>query len=309
MDILELIEAKRTFDSEGFVILKNVISPSTVERAQAAYQRMLKKVEDDEYPYFRIYDDLLHNNIAGIEHLFHPSIYEPDLFAAVVESGLLSKSMTMLGSDSPVMLLNRIHCTTRYSHTGMWHRDADPGTEPHIQMALFLYDEHRFIAIPGSHQRELTDAERGAINRSSKALLPGQQALGGKAGDLMFFKSAILHRASSVGERAHVHFRFGAGPLGSQVNAQRREWFNRDAVLDHCDDNWRTLFTATMRDGEDNVKSEHGNIGNTPKRAIKRLVGTALHHVLFMLPESHAVFERFRWITPNLRLRQQFGLE
>ena len=309
MDLSTLAAAKRTFDSEGYAIFKNVVSRPTLERAQAAYQRMLKKAETGQYPHFRIYDDLLQANIAGIEHIFHRDIFESDLFDAVVESGLLPISMAMLGTEAPVMLLNRIHCTTRYSHTGMWHRDASPGTQPHVQMALFLFDENDFMVIPSSHQRDLNAIEREAIARSSKALMPGECAIGGKAGDLMLFKSAILHRGRCVQQRASVHFRIGPGPEGAQVDAHRREWFNREVVIERCDQAWRTLFATTMRDGEDNALSARGIFDHTPRRVVKRLCGTALHHLLFMLPESHALFERFKWVTPNLRLRQRFELK
>ena len=144
-------EASALFQAKGYVVFPQVITASSLCAAQAAYQRMRRKTESGAYPFCRLYDDLLRTNIAGIEHIFHPDIYEPDLFAAVVESRLLQRAQSLLNAEAPVMLLNRIHCTTRYSHTGIWHRDADPGTEPHLQVALFLYDEDRFIAVPGSH--------------------------------------------------------------------------------------------------------------------------------------------------------------
>lgn len=301
-------EARASLHTEGYVVIRNVIRDATLRAAQAAYQRMLRKAESGAYPYCRVYDDLLRTNIAGIEHLFHPGIYEPDLFAAVVESRLLQRAQRLLNTEAPVMLLNRIHCTTRYSHSGIWHRDADPGTEPHVQVGLFLYDEDRFIVVPGSHRRNNSDEESALVRGSAKATLPGQEAIGGKAGDLMFFHPSILHRGSCVYERAHVHFRLGRGPDGAVIPPHRKEWFCRDEVLAQCDSAWRTMFEKTMRDGIDNVESARVPASGNPVRITKRVIGTALHHALFLLPESHAVFERFRWISPNLRLRKLFGL-
>lgn len=296
------------FNKQGYVIFKNVIERSTLLAAQAAYQRMLRKVERGIYPYCRIYDDLLRTNIAGIEHIFHPDIYEPDLFAAVVESRLVERAKVLLGAQTPVMLLNRIHCTTRYSHTGIWHRDAEPGTEPHLQVALFLYDEDRFMVLPNSHKRELTGEERALVSRSLKARLPEQAAIGGQAGDLMFFKSAILHRGSCIHTRANVHFRFGKDLAAAAVPPHRKEWFLRDEVLARCDGAWRTMFERTMCDGEDNTESAHAPPSGSLLRFLKRVAGTALHHALFFLPESHPLFERFKWTAPDLRLRKMCGL-
>ena len=301
-------EERALLDARGYVAFKQVIKNSTLRAAQAAYRRMRRKAESGAYPYCRIYDDLLRTNIAGIEHIFHPDIYEPDLFAAVVESHLLQRAQSLLGTETPVMLLNRIHCTTRYSHTGIWHRDADPGTEPHVQCALFLYDEDRFIVVPGSHRRNDSEEEQALLRIGRKERLPAQEAIGGKAGDLMFFQPSILHRGSCVHERAHVHFRLGKDPAEAAILPHRKEWFLRADVLAQCDGAWRTMFEKTMRDGIDNAESAHVPASGSPVRLMKRIVGTALHHALFFLPESHALFERVKWISPNLRLRKFFGL-
>lgn len=302
------MEERATFNEQGYVVFRKVIAGATLEKARQAYRRILDKAETGRYPYIRIYDDLLFTNVAGIEHIFHPDIYEPDLFAAVVESGLLQQAKLLLNTDAPVMLLNRIHCTTRYSHSGIWHRDADPGTEPHLQMGLLLYDEDRFMVVPGSHMRDFRDDERALVKRSIKAQLPEQTAIGGSAGDLMVFKSAILHRGSCINQRAHIHFRFGRDRAESAIHPHRREWFLRPEVLDRCDGDWRTMFEKTMTDGQDNAESSRVPSAWNPSRLVKRTVGTLLHHALFPLPESHPLFERFRWIAPDLRLRRLFGL-
>lgn len=300
-------EERAAFEGGGYVLFKNVIKDSTLRAAQAAYQRMLRKAESGAYPYCRIYDDLLRTNIAGIEHLFHPDIYEPDLFAAVVESRLLQRAQSLLRTDTPVMLLNRIHCTTRYSHTGIWHRDAEPGAEPHIQVALFLYDEDRFMVVPGSHRRANTEEDRTLLRTSAKATLSGQEPIGGKAGDLMFFQPSLLHRGSCIHERAHVHFRFGKDQTEAAIHPHRKEWFLRPEVLGLCDGDWRTMFEKAMTDGQDNAESSRVPPAGSPVRLVKRTVGTVLHHALFFLPESHPLFKRVKWVSPNLRLRKLFG--
>lgn len=301
-------EERAAFDARGYVVFPKAIAGAALEKARQAYRRMLEKAESGLYPHVRIYDDLLRTNIAGIEHIFHPGIYEPDLFDAVVESRLLQRAKLLLNMATPVMLLNRIHCTTRYSHTGIWHRDADPGTDPHVQCALFLYDEDRFIVVPGSHNRKSTDEEESLLRQSIKEVLPGQVAIGGAAGDLMFFKSAILHRGSCVHQRAHVHFRFGKAPADAAIHPHRKEWFLRPEVLAQCDGDWKAMFEKTMTDGRDNAESTLADRSWRPANLIKRTIGTALHHALFFLPEAHPLFERFRWIAPNLRLRALFHL-
>ena len=299
---------KQSLEVNGYCLFKNVISDRTVDLARAAYQRMLCKIEAGGYPFFRIYDNYWLLNIAGIEHIFHPDIFEPDLFAAVVESGLLPKAMGLLGTTTPVMLLNRIHCTTHYSHTGIWHRDADACTEPHLQMALFLFDEDRFFVVPGSHQRELSTEENHLLSVSRMACLPNQMTIGGQAGDLMFFNSSILHRGSCIQQRAHVHFRIGKGDPQIPFQSECREEFGRREVLDLCDEHWEKMFTCNMYDSQDSRKSVCGSSSNSSRGILKRLMATFLHHVLFFIPESSPLFSRLQWAAPNLRLQKVFGL-
>jgi hypothetical protein len=85
-------EERARLDAGGYVLIKKVLSNATLKKAQQAYQRMRRKAEAGLYPHVRIYDNLLRTNIAGIEHIFQPGIYEPDLFAAVVESRLLQRA-------------------------------------------------------------------------------------------------------------------------------------------------------------------------------------------------------------------------
>ncbi len=288
-------------NTNGFVLLPQKVSLKTIEAARLAYQRMLAKVENKAYPFYRVYDDYLRFNVAGIEHIFHPDIYEKDLFKAAVESHVLQDSCEAIGTKKPVMLLNRIHCTTHYSHTGIWHRDGNPlEKETTIQVAVYLYDENRLWVIPGSHLRPNTPEENRLIKESIKADLPGQITAGGKAGDVLLFKSSILHRASSIGKRAHIHFRFGDETHPTKVVEGTKEWIHRPEVLDVCDNEWRAMFNS-MQDAENNEKSTRTHRGPF-KRRIK---ATLLHHTAFFLPESSPFFQKRLWVGTNLKLRQK----
>src|ERR1051325_7563926 len=285
-------EDREALDLNGFVILPKTIQGNVLSDAQAAAQRMIHKVEKGEYWLFRIYDDLLKLNIAGIERLFHPEIFQYDLFRAVVSSHVLEIAKEILETESPSMLLNRMHVTTKYSHTGIWHRDATPGDEDHIQVSLYLYPEDRFFIVPMSHRRKDTDEEKVLLGKSVKADLPGQIKVSVGAGDLLFFRSALLHRASCVGTRANVHFRFGKEPANTDARCGY-QWNIASPA-------WKTLLEDPATNC-DFYPEDH-----PPKRLWfpKRVIATVLHYALAHLPESHRIFERFRWITPNLRLRR-----
>lgn len=281
-------------DRDGYVVIPSRLPQEVLERAQEAAQRMIRKVEGGKYPFFRIYDDMVGLNISGVEHIFHPDIREPDLFKAVVDSKLLETAKGILGVERPAMLLNRLHVTTKYSHTGNWHRDALPGVEETIQASLFLYPEDRFFVVPRSHRRENTPAESVALWKSVKADLPGQEVLSVKAGDILFFRSAILHRASCVGTRANVHFRLGKKgelPLGGCL-----------PTIPGADKGW----TELLSDPRTNCDYYLPAVPVKRLPVWKRLAATVLHHALSFLPESHRLFQRFRWLTPNLRLKM-FG--
>lgn len=297
------------FRRQGFVLLRGVIKGEVLENARTAYHCMRGKVEQGAYPYFRLYDDMVPLNIAGIEHVFHPDIYEPAMFQAAIQSRVLEGACDILGTQEPTMLLNRIHCTTRYSHSGMWHRDAEPGNHDTVQTAMYLWPENRLFVVPGSHLRPSTDDEKSRIAASRKTSLPGETRVQAQAGDLLFFSSAIMHRASSVGSRAHLHFRFGKDPAGRAVREGHREWFHRPEVLSECDEGWRRVFAETMQDALDNSRSPQGFKERQHPRLSRRLLATALHYALFPLPESHPLYEKKLWLTPNLKLKSLFRMK
>jgi len=175
-------DQKEFFSQEGYIIVRNAISEDTIKKALKAYERMRNKCDKYQYLYFRKYRDIALNDVYGIEHIFHPDIFEEDIFSSLMESKVLELSGHLLGDDEVFLSRNRIHCTRNISHSGSWHRDGAPSGKADdiddllkkseedlmwVQATLPYYAENGFYIIPGSH-------------KFSKNFIPSREILGTK---------------------------------------------------------------------------------------------------------------------------------
>ena len=117
---------KRQFEEDGFFIVKNAISEQQVKKSLKAYERMREKCESYKYIYFRKYADIALNDIYGIEHIFHPEIFEEDIFESIMQCNILEISQELMETEKVFLSRNRLHCTRKISHSGYWHRDGTP---------------------------------------------------------------------------------------------------------------------------------------------------------------------------------------
>jgi len=302
LDIQQLAD----FHKNGYVLVPGVLGSADLQKARDAALEILNKVESHLYPYYRVYDDLLPVNIAGVEHLFHPTIFSKDLFRSVIASEVLKYATSILkshpdneGVNDFALTINRLICTTRYQHSGLWHRDGKPGEANYVLSALYLYDENGFVIIPGSHLCENSEDTILRLRESPRARLPGEVRVGGKAGDLLLFHPSLLHRGTSSGYRTHIHQGFKPlhGPY--KFHAHQKEWIHRDEVYEVCDDEWKELLSNCV-DGDDNTESaSHGGRGF--KTFVRRIVLTTLYYLLSGLPEDSKIFGRIPLLTPHIR--------
>ena len=89
-----------------------------------AIDKIRKKCENYEYLYYRKFADIALNDIYGIEHIFHPQIFNKDIFLSLIKSGVIENCKQLLNDEEIFLNRNRIHCTKNISHSGKWHRDG-----------------------------------------------------------------------------------------------------------------------------------------------------------------------------------------
>ncbi|OLB92340.1 MAG: hypothetical protein AUH25_00730 [Thaumarchaeota archaeon 13_1_40CM_38_12] len=244
-------EQKQFFDEEGYLVVSKNIPFEPLEKAREASKRIIKKCERG-YPYCRADDKISDTMIEKIDHIFHPDIFEQDIFRAIMDSQILEYSKEIIsyyGHNDIFMSFNRMHTTYKYSTWQNWHRDgvAD-GRVISIKATLPLYSECGFFVIPKSHKKGNKDLD-GTDSRI-RGHLKNEIIVPVKAGDLLFFHDAIVHKGSCAGRekyrRAHIHFRFTATRFANETPKVWEEWESRPDLVSLANDGWREILTKRV---------------------------------------------------------------
>jgi ectoine hydroxylase-related dioxygenase (phytanoyl-CoA dioxygenase family) len=258
-------EQYKKYDEDGYLIFKNVISEDSVKKSIQAYKNIRNKCETYKYLCFRKFKDIALNDIYGIEHIFHPDIFEEDLFSSLMESGVLELSRKILGDDEIFLSRNRIHCTKNISHSGNWHRDGPTGMADEtdnwlkksekdmmwLQATLPYYPEDGFYIVPGSHK----DSNEFISTREvlgTKKILKNEKRLKIYAGDLILFNPYLIHRGTCVGrqnkQRAHIHMRFTRKKFDKIADRYRKdsEFFKSTKVFNYANESWKRSFNLNL---------------------------------------------------------------
>ena len=119
---------------------------------------------------------------------------------------ILEIAKELLGEEIELEL-SRFHLTENFSHVGNWHRDEKINhANDSLQINLFLYDEIGLQVIDNSHTSEIKEVD--LIKKTPHISLENSAWVTTKAGDILLFDPAVLHRGISLYPRANIHFRF-----------------------------------------------------------------------------------------------------
>ena len=286
------------FKKFGYVIVESELESSqALVDAQKSFKKILGQAESGEYPYFRVYDDYLSSvvNISGIEMPFHADILDKPMAALLNSSNLISGVKDILGEDRLRLDLSRYHTTREdFGHIGNWHRDADIGNSMYLQVTMFLFDEQGLELIPMSHV-EKNQVVKEKIKQHSSDRIEGSIYPKCKAGNILFFDPAILHRGICNSFRANIHFRFSLDNNYERHEFKNTVEFNQDWI---------------------DVLSNKNSIIVNPRLKkyvqptgviyfLKKSFKTLIHYVFFLLPYNFFLFRKLH-IHPNLKLRKFF---
>lgn len=294
------------FDQNGYVVVPGVLRPETLALAREAYWKIIQKCRADEYLEYRVENQLSDDHIFGIERIFNPAIYQPDLFEAIIESYLLACTKQLLRADDVMIALNRIHCTNDFSYSGPWHRDGKAGQTDHVQSALCLYDEKRFFVVPGSHRKPVAGEELFQREIWCRRPFEGQRMIRAAAGDLLLFHSSVLHRGSCVGRgshrRAYVHFRIAKLGATQDISRMPPPEYEANPSAMNRDPAWgeamRNSLASSITRAPLVVRSPRQN---TARGVVKKSFYRLAYYGLSFLPEAHAFFSTRPNFTPYLR--------
>lgn len=269
-------ELRDSLARDGFVIVPSILSDVDISRLRDATQRIAALARAGKWPHVRTLpkqfppwsvpegSNPAAAGIWGVQLLMHPELPEHDLFTQTYFSSALiepSKALLQCGDDELVMELFNLLVRPDHDFELRWHRDdisAEASVEEelqrlnkpafHTQWNLALYDDPSLIAVPGSHLRARTDAERAAGPFEKD--MPGQKIVQMKAGDIVLYNNNILHRGSynSKIERMTLHGSVGH-VQGSTLRARN--------VLQHGLKDWiGKCDFSTIQDESDRKRAE-----------------------------------------------------
>ena len=261
-------EVYNEFNDNGYIIFKKAINEITINKSLKAIEDIREKCERYDYPYYRRYQDIAINDIYGIEHIFHPKIYNEHIFNSIKESKVLEISSELLKDEEIFLSRNRIHCTKNISHSGKWHRDGTPTGNADdiddylkksekeimwVQATLPYYYEDGFYIIPGSHKYSKNFIPTKSI-RGTKKILENEKRLILNPGDLLLFNPFLIHRGTCVGrklkQRAHIHMRFARKKFSRYADRyiQDKDFFKNPVVYNNANNTWKKSIDLTLDD-------------------------------------------------------------
>ncbi len=256
-----------TFVENGYIIRKNALSTTDIESYRSAIDRILHKcrVEGLHADHLR-YIDGERDDIWGVNNIFHPSIRERALVEALAHPQILDVTEALIGKRLRYHLCTLLVNSERKPYHIRWHRDtaADgeiplerllSGLRNHVQLNGALYDDETLYIVPGSHRRELTDAERTVLQETPMAEMPNQLAVKLKAGDIVFYNSRIIHKGYNLtgAKRQTLHYAvLVAPPEGTPANdkgVESQAWLNEPNFLGSLPPQLKPLFDNWLKYG------------------------------------------------------------
>ena len=255
------------FVENGYIIRKGALSATDIQTYQRAIDRILHKcrVEGLHADQLR-YIDGERDDSWGVNNIFHPSIREQALVDALAHPQILDVIEALIGKRLKYHLCTLLVSSERKPYHINWHRDSAPDGEVpletllsrlrnHVQLNGALYDDETLYVVPGSHRRELTDAERSVIQQTPKAAMPNQLVVKLKAGDIVFYNSSILHKGYNIdgSKRQTLHYAILTAPQENEPpnpeSPTSQEWLNEPTFLNSLPERLKPLFDNWLKYG------------------------------------------------------------
>lgn len=245
----------------GFTIVRGFLTPEEVETYKKAALEVVDYARAGKWPDVRT---------RGKQFPPWPKNFSPDIWGVLgllhPDLGHMLKPFQKLYSDERLLNISLDILQTPTDNLSMelfnmlinpltdfgldWHRDyIKPETLPEqeakelleapyagTQFNLALTDDLCLIVVPGSHKRVRTEEEREkTTNDDRKEFITGQISVDLKPGDIVFYNSNILHRASYLAKnlRLTLHGSYGHCDEGH---------FRAKGVLQHGVATWLPRF-------------------------------------------------------------------
>lgn len=293
------LEQENFFKTNGYLIIPKKINDNIILNAQKSFCRIKEKAKKGSYPYIRVYDDYsFSKNLAGIEMTFHKDIIDQNVIDFIQETKIIDYAKSILGENIELDLC-RYHLTENFSHIGIWHRDEKINhNNQSIQINVFLYDETGLQIIEKSH-KQYFDSEK-QIKKRPYSSFDLSKWINTKAGEVLIFDPAILHRGISEKSRANIHFRFKK----KTKNTNKSHCTNYNNIL--ISNEWKKILENSPNAVNEIALKKYNKVNNL-KSIFLIICRRIIHNLIFFLPLKSILYRVFD-VRPNLFLRRIFRI-
>ena len=210
-----LNEAQRDqFNEEGYVIIPG-INESVYDKVKAAAERATSRARAGQWPHVRMVDSVGPLDIWGVSNLLHPDLGEPAFADYLATDEVLETAGDLLPGPLRLSLTNMLVNPALRDHAIGWHRDtAEPDISGEAELALLrknlnhtqwnaaIYPESCLRIVPGSHARNITDAERNILVNHPFDPMPGELRVHLQEGETVYYNAFLLHKGDySIDQR------------------------------------------------------------------------------------------------------------
>jgi nicotinamide N-methyltransferase len=194
---------KRSFDGQGYVILRQVFDPQRVQALRAAVEGLVERALAGQVELRWI--DQERGIPERISHLLHPDKFDP-AYAQWLDQDLALHLEALVG---PVRhsLFGMLAGGGGQPYLQGWHRDlgkpGDPDEEGFLRRfhgrsvqfnAPLLPGDHFLNIVPASHLRASTPAEIAASKAGDQAQMPEAMVVEVEPGDIVYYNANLWHR-------------------------------------------------------------------------------------------------------------------
>ena len=293
------LEQKNLLKINGYLIVSKKIDDNSILNAQKSFCKIKEKAKKGSYPYIRVYDDYsFSKNLAGIEMTFHKDIIDQNVIDFIQGTKVIDYAKSILGENIELDL-SRYHLTENFSHVGIWHRDEKINHDNQsIQINVFLYDETGLQVVEKSHKQYFNNEFE--IKKRPYSSFNSSKWINTKAGEVLIFDPAVLHRAISEKSRANIHFRFK-----KRVKDTDKSYFANYNNI-HISNEWKEILENSPNAVDETTVKKYKKVNNL-KSILLIICRRIIYNLIFFLPLKSLLYRAFD-VRPNLFLRRIFGI-
>lgn len=257
-------EKKQFFKENGYLVLEGAYQGERLRELRDAASDIRDRVRAHQPEGTRYWPGNIKDNLPngperggytwGVNEIIRQELFDPTIVNGIGDEPV-AEVVDGLLEEPRIWGLKILWAPTASEYDLIWHRDIGdqysdlvkykPGRNDHIQFNAALEPDSSFIVIPGSHRRDLTEAEKAQL-RTGTGELPGQIRVELNPGDIVFMDAHAYHRgqADQGAPRLSLHYSAQAQwvPLKPWGKPEDFAWQTSDPFLDQLSPKTRVYY-------------------------------------------------------------------